>query len=94
MYPGKVFSGTVERIGTITPEGQLGPSGNIPQAPSGLSRSPFPVILKLDDESMEISELPGGSLGTAAIYTDSAKATHIVRRVMIRMDSWMNYIIP
>ena len=94
VHPGKVFSGTVERIGPITPEGQVGPSGNIPQAPAGLARSPFPIVLKLDDEVAEMNEIPGGSIGTAAIYTDSARATHVVRRVMIRMESWMNYLIP
>ena len=94
VHPGKVFSGTVEGTGPITPEGQVGPSGDIPQAPGELARSPFPVTLKLDDEVAEMNEIPGGSIGTAAIYTDSARATHIVRRVMIRMDSWMNYLVP
>ena len=30
----------------------------------------------------------------AAIYTDSIKATHIIRRVMMRLQAWMNYIDP
>jgi uncharacterized BrkB/YihY/UPF0761 family membrane protein len=27
-------------------------------------------------------------------YTESMKATHVIRRVMIRMDAWTNYVIP
>lgn len=38
--------------------------------------------------------LPGGAFGTGAIYTDSVKITHIIRKVMIRMTAWLNYIVP
>ena len=38
--------------------------------------------------------LPGGSVGSAAIYTDSVRATHIIRKVMIRMEAWVNYLNP
>jgi len=38
--------------------------------------------------------LPAGTVGTAAIYTKSAGMTHIIRKVMIRMQSLMNYLIP
>ena len=31
---------------------------------------------------------------TAAIYTESARITQIIRKVMVRMEAWMNYIIP
>lgn len=30
----------------------------------------------------------------AATYTNSVKPAQIIRRVMIRMDAWMNYILP
>ena len=41
--------------------------------------------------SMDIASVPGG---TGAIYTDSVKATHLIRRVMLRMQAWLNYLIP
>ena len=34
------------------------------------------------------------AFGTAAIYTQSASMTHIIRKVMIRMDSLLNYVVP
>ena len=37
---------------------------------------------------------PGGSIGTAAIYTEASELTHIIRRVMIRMESWLNFVVP
>jgi hypothetical protein len=54
----------------------------------------YGVILKLDDKASTLQSLPGGAMGTAAIYTDNVKATHIIRKVMMRMQSWINYIIP
>ena len=55
---------------------------------------PYGVILRLDETPSGLHQLPGGAVGTAAIYTDSVKATHIIRRVMMRLQAWMNYINP
>jgi len=95
IFPGQSFDATVEGIININSAAQLQPSGLIPQVPSMMDPAlPFGVILKLDDASIDLSEIPGGSVGTAAIYTESATATHIIRKVMIRMESWLNYIKP
>ncbi|XZE56118.1 HlyD family secretion protein [Planctomycetaceae bacterium SH139] len=94
LYPGRTFSATVDRIAYITPEGQLQPTGTIATAPSRSQKTlPFGVVLKLDETDIDISELPGGSTGTATIYTDQAIATHLIRRVMIRMETFINYIL-
>ena len=47
----------------------------------------------LDDDDAAVN-LPAGTAGTAAIYTQSAGMTHIIRKVMIRMDSLLNYVVP
>jgi multidrug resistance efflux pump len=95
LYPGRTFSAKVESIAHITPEGQLQASGLVPVAPNRQTqRLPYGVILALDDESIDATELPGGAIGSAAIYTDNAKLTHIIRRVELRIQSWLNYILP
>ena len=48
---------------------------------------------RLDDNDAAVN-LPAGTAGTAAIYTQSAGMTHIIRKVMIRMDSLLNYVVP
>jgi hypothetical protein len=74
---------------------QLQPSGIVPASPTPhLMPATYGVILKLDDKASALQSLPGGAMGTAAIYTDNVKATHIIRKVMMRMQSWINYIIP
>ena len=95
LYPGKTFNATVESIALINPQGQLAPSGKVPTAPTG-QQSPLPygVILALSEDSPDLPKVPGGALGTAAIYTDAAKQSQVIRRVMMRMQTWINYISP
>ena len=95
LYPGKTFGATVESIAYMTPQGQLPPSGIAPMAPTSQQLpAPYGVVLKLDEDAPALPRIPGGAVGTAAIYTDSVRATHLIRRVMIRMEAWLNYIIP
>lgn len=96
LYPGRIISGTVEKIAWITPQGQLAPSGNIPGAPTASqAAAPYGIVVQLDnDEAVDVSELPGGAVGTAAIYTNNVKMAHLIRRVMLRMEAWTNYILP
>ena len=52
------------------------------------------MILKIKDVADLPFGVPGGAIGTAAIYTETARITQIIRKVMVRMEAWMNYIIP
>jgi hypothetical protein len=61
--------------------------------PKELQAAPFMVRVKLDDEAFA-SSLPAGSVGTAAIYTDHVKATHFIRKVLLRQIAILNYINP
>jgi len=103
ILPGKIFNATVAQMAPITPQGQIAPSGNIPLAPTSQDvPQPYAVVLDIDEgvfeqaglTGLEISRVPGGAFGTGAIYTNSSKAMHIIRKVMLRMDAWLNYIIP
>jgi multidrug resistance efflux pump len=95
LYPGKTFKATVEQLVEITPSGQLQASGLVPAAPSAQQPAePFSAILTLKDARLNQKQLYGGNVGTAAIYTDQMAATHLIRRVMVRMEAWMNYILP
>ena len=96
IYPGKIFPATVDELTLVSSQGQLQPSGQVMSAP-GESQStvPFGVRFRLDDGAeLDSSKFPGGAVGTAAIYTEKVRATHVIRRVMIRMDAWLNYIRP
>jgi hypothetical protein len=54
---------------------------------------PFVVRVKLDDDAFA-KALPAGSTGTAAIYTDHVKVSHVIRRVLLRQVAILNYVNP
>jgi multidrug resistance efflux pump len=90
-HPGRIFGAKVRNVLPISGEGQLDPSGDIPEWNDVEATSRFAVRFELDAASSDV-ELPGGVGGAAAIYTDKATAIRIVRAVVIRMYTWLNYL--
>ncbi len=89
---GTIYTGKVEAIFQVTSEGQAVISGTVPAAQQVVAE-PFFVRIDLDGDDAAV-DLPAGTVGTAAIYTQSAGMTHIIRKVMIRMESLLNYVVP
>lgn len=90
--PGQVFPATVEFLIPVTAQGQAAITGAAVQ-PMNASPGPFQVRLNLDDPELA-SKIPPGSVGSVAIYTSHIEMAHVIRRVMIRMTSIMNYFQP
>jgi len=91
FLPGKVYNGHVVALLPATVFGQQQVGGTAVQP--AIQQAPFGVRVELDDPAVA-ARLPAGTTGEAAIYTDSVKATHIIRRVMIRMSAYLDYVIP
>ena len=79
-------------ISYVASQGQAIVSGTLPQ-PGTIRSEPFFIRLQLDDVPNE-DLLKPGAVGTVAIYTESVAATHIIRKVMIRMEAILNYLNP
>ena len=92
FVPGRVFTGKVESILQAVATGQARISGTA-VAPTGIEAVPFVVRVKLDDDDFA-QKLPAGATGTAAIYTEHVKPSHIIRRVLLRQEAILNYINP
>jgi RND family efflux transporter MFP subunit len=90
--PGQVYSGKVESILQAIAPGQTQTSGTAVM-PKEVQSAPFVVRVKLDDEEFT-RRLPAGSTGTAAIFTDHVKISHIIRRVLLRQIAILNYVNP
>lgn len=90
--PGEILTGKVRLVTEIASQGQALVSGTV-YAAGQIQAEPFVARIDLDDPAL-LKSLPPGAVGTAAIYTEAVKPTHIIRRVMIRMQSIMNYVIP
>lgn len=95
--PGKVFTGKVTQVLPVLAEGEIQANGTL-ISQNLLSRMPgrVPVIVEITDPRFEEyrSQLPGGAYGQSAIYSDSFTHVAIMRRVILRMSSWMSYLFP
>ena len=89
--PGRTLTGRVESVVPGTGQGQLPPSGILMEWTDQPIPGRFGVRLKIDDQYGDLP-LAAGASGVAAVYTDRAQAIRIVRKVVIRMNSWLNYI--
>ena len=92
FLPGRVFPGRVESILQAIATGQTQTSGTA-VAPKALEAAPFVVRVRLDDAEIA-RNLPAGTTGTAAIYTEHLKPTHVIRRVLLRQIAILNYVNP
>jgi multidrug resistance efflux pump len=90
--PGAVYTGKVESILQAISTGQTQISG-LAVTPKEIESAPFVVRVRLDDENFG-KLLPAGSTGTAAIFTETVKATHVIRKVLLRQLAILNYVNP
>ena len=91
--PGRIIKGNVKAIIKAMGQGQLDPSGDLFTRNNTVPRGRFLVRLQInDDEFGEGEQIPiAGSGGAVAIYTDKMKAIRIVRKVVLRMYTWLNF---
>lgn len=90
--PGVVRTGKVETFFQAISAGQAQVSGAA-VAPKEIQSAPFVIRVKLDDGDLA-KQLPAGSTGTAAIFTDSVKASHFIRKILLRQVAILNYVNP
>jgi RND family efflux transporter MFP subunit len=91
MFPGVIYAGRVEAVLQAIATGQT-QVGGLAATPTEVEAAPFVVRIKLDDQEVA-RRLPAGSTGVAAIYTDHVKATHVIRKVVLRQVAIMNYVL-
>ena len=91
--PGRIIKGNVEVIISAMGQGQIDPSGDLFARNDTVPRGRFFVKFQINDEEFDEGEqIPIiGSGGAVAIYTDKMKAIRIVRKVVLRMYTWLNF---
>jgi hypothetical protein len=74
-------------------QGQLQVSGNIPvSGPVATPPGRYAVKFNIAERDRELF-LAAGAAGDAAIYTDHLHAIHIIRKVILRVGSYLNYLV-
>jgi multidrug resistance efflux pump len=91
-YPGHLLKGEVV---AVAPAGQgqyrVTPLTGIPDAQYSARPGFLPVRLRIEPDA-NLPPLQLGMRGSAAVYTGSGTAVSVIRRVLIRVDAWKNFI--
>lgn len=91
--PGRVFQGKVEALIDAVSQGQLQASGTLLN-PEDRAKSPGLAtanIVILDD--LAPYQLPAGTTAQVAVYSDHWPPVAAIRRILLRMKSWLNYVL-
>ncbi len=92
-YPGRIIKAKVDSIVWAQGQGQLPLTGTLPQ--TGAAPAPegrFAVKLVLDERDKDLF-LAAGARGTGAIYTHHLVPIHLIRKVLLRVTSYLNWVI-
>jgi multidrug resistance efflux pump len=92
VYPGKTLHGKVDSIIEATGEGQLAVGGVLPTTGTKTAAARVPIRILISDEDRKNYPVPAGASGAAAFYTDTMPSFKIIRRVMLRWYTWLNFI--
>ncbi|WP_028452838.1 HlyD family secretion protein [Chitinilyticum aquatile] len=99
--PGEIIKARVDSViwaqsqGAVPAAGMspTGTGGNLPNTgPYTPPPNRFAVKLKLDGKSKDFV-LPTGAMGAGAIYTEHVAAIHILRKVILRVNTKLNYLV-
>ena len=91
-YPGRVIKAHVDSIIWAQGQGQLEASGDLPKTTFVPPPGRFPVKLVVADADKSVF-LAAGARGAAAIYTEHLAIIHIIRKVLLRVQSYFDYVI-
>jgi multidrug resistance efflux pump len=91
-HPGYVIKAHVDSIIWAQAQGQMDANGNLPQTTVVAPPGRFPVKLVVGEHDKALF-LAAGARGSAAIYTEGLGAIHIIRKVLMRVQSYLDYVI-
>jgi multidrug resistance efflux pump len=91
-YPGRVIKATVDSVIWAQGQGQIEASGDLPRTTFVPPPGRFPVKLVVGEHDRSVF-LAAGARGSAALYTEHFSLVHIVRKVLLRVASYLDYVI-
>jgi len=92
--PGKVFSGKVQMVIPTLAENHASAEDIIFDPPTAVSQPRIPVMINITDPRYAnyVAQVPGGSHAQTAIYGEQFHHLALVRKTLLRMSAWMNYL--
>lgn len=89
--PGTIFKARVKQVIPVVPQGAYQASNTL-QTVSFDNRNGVLAEVELLDSTIDSYNLPDGVSAQVAIYTDHFGHLSVMRKVLLRMTSWMHYI--
>jgi multidrug resistance efflux pump len=89
--PGKIFKGKVQRVLDAIATGQFQATGSLQDMGERLPGGRAVAVIDID-EDMSAYNIPGGAAAQVALYTPYWHHFAIIRRILLRMRSWENYV--
>lgn len=91
--PGTTIFGEVYRIGDVISQGEIQAQGTLNNLdnPALHVQGSVPVFVKITSDVSGYF-IPGGAKAQVAVYTEYMEPMKIVRKVLLRMKSWQNYL--
>jgi multidrug resistance efflux pump len=91
-YPGRIIKAHVDSVIWAQAQGQLEATGDLPRTVLTAPPGRFPVKLVVGEHDRALF-MAAGARGSAAIYTEHLALVHILRKVLLRVSSYLDYII-
>ncbi len=89
--PGTILKGRVNKVLEAIAPGQLQPAGALQDMGEPLPGGRAVAIIDLEDAPPDFT-IPGGAAAQVALYTPHWHHFAIIRRILLRMRSWENYV--
>ncbi len=89
--PGRVFKAKVAQLLPVLAEGELSAKRDMFSLSTQLPPGKIPVILTFEEDMSEFY-IPMGSDAVVALYSHRAHHIQILRRILLRVESWRNFI--
>jgi len=92
--PGKVFSGKVRMVAPALGDNHDWSEKKVLGPPASAGQARIPVLIEITDPryAVYVSRIPAGSHAQAAIYGAELDQLALVRKTLLRMSAWMNYL--
>jgi multidrug resistance efflux pump len=89
--PGQILKGQVKYVLDAIATGQFQATGVLQDMGADVPGGRAVAIIDITDDTSSYN-LPGGSAAQVALYTPYAHHFAIIRRILLRMRSWENYV--
>ena len=89
--PGRIFKAKVQRVLDAIATGQFQATGALQDMGERPEGGRAVAVVHIDDDTSAY-QIPGGAAAQVAVYTPHWHHFAIIRRILLRMRSWQNYV--